>query len=792
MAIGNPITLTNNVASKIISVTATADQTLFTVTGGYRINQLAVFRNGVRLVNGADFTANDGATVTLLTAANNNDSLEFQVFDTFRVDEAIHANEASQTINGNLTLTGDLTATGNVVGAAATFTGNISVGGTSPQANLDIAPASSSATLRVHARTNSSAVPAIELVRGTNSTFGADIYQDFRLKNSAGDLIVEYGQNGNITQALRVNSIGRVGVGTVSPTYLLTALAGSGSQNIFQAGQTGVSNGYTISSNGSALTHQWYSGSGESARITSSGEFGIGETSVQSTLHVAKNIADSTAINWANSQLSVATRIAGNNTANRATIYFAPYGSDNNYAPSAISASAGTSGASTLKFFTNASGNLTGQVQSYERLRIDSSGNVAIGSATAPDKLNVGSTSDSSTAIRIQTTTTGNGEIRFGDSGSGTAGYIRYAHDGNHLIFARDDAEVARFSSGGNFGVNNNSPSSYDSSARNLVVGSGSGNQGMTIAAGTSSSSGINFADGTTGTAAYTGRILYQHSTDALTFHTNGGTERMKITSDGYFVPATDSLYDIGTSSTRWRYGYFDDLDLNGNLLLSAVNPKITFNTGGPNIHAPAANTLAFNTDASNERMRIHSLGRVLLGRAISADPWLATGNVDAGQYFGSGNNFGAAINSRDIPLILNRTNTTGSIQEFKYNGSTTGFISTTSTAITISYSSDYRLKENVIPLANAITRVKQLQPKRFNYIIDPDVTVDGFIAHEAQTVVPEAVVGTHNQVDDNGDPVYQGIDPSKIIPLLTAALQEAIAKIETLETKVAALEAAE
>jgi hypothetical protein len=118
MAIGNPITLTNNVASKIISVTATADQTLFTVTGGYRINQLAVFRNGVRLVNGADFTANDGATVTLLTAANNNDSLEFQVFDTFRVDEAIHANEASQTINGNLTLTGDLTASGTITGGS--------------------------------------------------------------------------------------------------------------------------------------------------------------------------------------------------------------------------------------------------------------------------------------------------------------------------------------------------------------------------------------------------------------------------------------------------------------------------------------------------------------------------------------------------------------------------------------------------------------------------------------------------------------------------------------------------
>ena len=128
MAIGNPITLTNNVASKIISATATADQTLFTVTGGYRINQLAVFRNGVRLAGGADFTANDGASVTLLTAANNDDTIEFQVFDTFRVDEAIQANEASQTINGDLTVTGTLSgasvgiqSAGTLIGAAQTI-----------------------------------------------------------------------------------------------------------------------------------------------------------------------------------------------------------------------------------------------------------------------------------------------------------------------------------------------------------------------------------------------------------------------------------------------------------------------------------------------------------------------------------------------------------------------------------------------------------------------------------------------------------------------------------------------
>ena len=106
MAIGNPITLTNNVASKNISVTATADQTLFTVTGGYRINQLAVFRNGVRLVDGSDFTARDGSTVTLVSAANLNDTIEFQIFEDFRVADAIVSAEASQTISGELNVTG--------------------------------------------------------------------------------------------------------------------------------------------------------------------------------------------------------------------------------------------------------------------------------------------------------------------------------------------------------------------------------------------------------------------------------------------------------------------------------------------------------------------------------------------------------------------------------------------------------------------------------------------------------------------------------------------------------------
>ena len=123
MAIGNPITLTNNVASKIISVTATADQTLFTVTGGYRINQLNVLRNGVQLAQSDDFTANDGSTVTLLTAANEGDTVQFQIFDDFRVADAIQSSAAAQTINGDLTVTGTLTGASVGIQSAGTLIG---------------------------------------------------------------------------------------------------------------------------------------------------------------------------------------------------------------------------------------------------------------------------------------------------------------------------------------------------------------------------------------------------------------------------------------------------------------------------------------------------------------------------------------------------------------------------------------------------------------------------------------------------------------------------------------------
>ena len=103
MAVGRPIKLTPNVARKQISITATAGQTSFTPTGGYRVGELAVYRNGVRLVSGRDFTAIDGATVTLQSGATLDDILDFAIFDNFNIADAVPAN-GDATISGNLTV----------------------------------------------------------------------------------------------------------------------------------------------------------------------------------------------------------------------------------------------------------------------------------------------------------------------------------------------------------------------------------------------------------------------------------------------------------------------------------------------------------------------------------------------------------------------------------------------------------------------------------------------------------------------------------------------------------------
>ena len=171
---------------------------------------------------------------------------------------------------------------------------------------------------------------------------------------------------------------------------------------------------------------------------------------------------------------------------------------------------------------------------------------------------------------------------------------------------------------------------------------------------------------------------------------------------------------------------------------------------------------------ATDETMRIDSNGNVLIGTpSITPNPGVtfqAVGNVTCGNSAGG--------NGHEFATFRRSATQIGSITQ-----------NTTST-VAYNTSSDYRLKENVTADWDATTRLKQLNPVRFNFIVEPDTTVDGFLAHEVQTVVPEAITGTHNAVDDEGNPVYQGIDQSKLVPLLVKTIQE-------LEARIAALEAA-
>jgi len=204
------------------------------------------------------------------------------------------------------------------------------------------------------------------------------------------------------------------------------------------------------------------------------------------------------------------------------------------------------------------------------------------------------------------------------------------------------------------------------------------------------------------------------------------------------------------------------------------------------------AGKLTFSTNSGSsisEALRLGSEADVLFCGTTELTPGL--NNTVKGASFGKSAD-GPSLYVSDgaaTPIVLNK-NTTGAVLSVRYQSVYKGGIEVTTTSVVYQTSSDYRLKENIVEIDDAIDRVKQLKPKRFNFIQEPSIVVDGFMAHEAQEVVPESVTGTKDEIDDNGEPAYQGIDQSKLVPLLTAALQDAISQIETLTSRVDALEA--
>ena len=132
--------------------------------------------------------------------------------------------------------------------------------------------------------------------------------------------------------------------------------------------------------------------------------------------------------------------------------------------------------------------------------------------------------------------------------------------------------------------------------------------------------------------------------------------------------------------------------------------------------------------------------------------------------------------------ITTNRVNSEGITVEFRQAGGVRGSVSVGGASTAFNTSSDYRLKENVDYTWDGTTILKQLKPAKFNWKVDPDNTVHGFIAHEAKAVVPDSVIGEKDAVDDNGDVAPQQIDQSKLVPILVKTVQELEARIKTLE----------
>jgi len=212
--------------------------------------------------------------------------------------------------------------------------------------------------------------------------------------------------------------------------------------------------------------------------------------------------------------------------------------------------------------------------------------------------------------------------------------------------------------------------------------------------------------------------------------------------------------------------------------------------------------------------MRIDSSGNLLVG---TTNPAYSSDKIAIVPTASNGTGIGVAVgnfNSKGIGIYNGYTATgTATAIEFQDHASITrGSITVTTSATAYNTSSDYRLKEDWQPMTGASDRVLALKPCNFAWKADGS-RVDGFLAHEAQAVVPEAVTGTKDAMrteeyevspavyDDEGNlvsdavmgtrsvPVYQGIDQSKLVPLLTAALQEALTEIADLKARVTALE---
>ena len=354
-----------------------------------------------------------------------------------------------------------------------------------------------------------------------------------------------------------------------------------------------------------------------------------------------------------------------------------------------------------------------------------------------------------------------NSQILLGSPVANAGGIIRWTGDDNAVKIGTNNtgstlrfhvggfSEVMRISSAGNVGIGTSSPATK----LDIIFDADSGIKFDTIS-------------GAAGTL-----ITSYHGTN------NSNVRTLEINCQNFQVETGDPT---GTATTeRMR------IDSNGSITSTAASGNMASFASSTNavefkILSPTANVVRLDTGTSDvlafapagtERMRIDSGGHLLLNTTTERN----SGNLSI-DYAGT-SQAGIGINDTSS---ANASPFIGFLTGGTFRGSITN---NNNTAVAYNTTSDHRLKENVTADWDATTRLKQLNPVRFNFIADADRTVDGFLAHEVQSVVPEAITGTHNEVDADGNPVYQGIDQSKLVPLLVKTIQELEARIVALET---------
>jgi hypothetical protein len=268
-----------------------------------------------------------------------------------------------------------------------------------------------------------------------------------------------------------------------------------------------------------------------------------------------------------------------------------------------------------------------------------------------------------------------------------------------------------------------------------------------------------------------------------LTFHT-ADTERARIDSAGNF--------SVGTASGAEKITVNGNIRLIGNRAVifqpeSSVAVGTVSYRNGAGVQKCAVATyyniadegaLEFIGPTGSTNMMLNSSGNLLVG---------TTSQITSGLICAAAN-----LNTLN-PIVLKNLNTQAAGQNFVYfvnssNNSAGAITHSGTTTVAYVTSSDYRMKENVVPMTGALNKVALLKPCTYTWKEDGKAG-QGFIAHELQAVVPDAVTGEKDAVDADGNPKYQGIDTSFLVATLTAAIQEQQALIETLTQRITALE---